>query len=383
MKTYPQLFYFFSVLFLLSGCGKAVQDYDAISFDVGFAVTANYSGSYVDNVQNRRLLYFADPVTAKSLKIFNDEAALLHEINLKEPIDRLQTIDDITVFAPDTIVLNSRFTNKIAVIDSKGQVWKFLDLQKTLTRGSNVYEVHSSAMKDLRLNESLLFNSEWRQDVTDIPENSWDIFTQYYERLFVEPYFVKISDFLTEPLKAQFGFRLYPLFMDEASFIIEPPFYTVVNGRLLVTSHFSNEIFEVDAESLELKGRYPIASSHTKIGHDPIPINKNTFANAQQIVDKYAKTAGRISMIEYDPLGRRYVVVVYHETDTPKTLPEQRFSLIFTDENFNIQNEIAYTNSSFAGWFCLRTDKNLLFYANENSDDAPHGNKKFVILPVH
>ncbi len=83
---------FLSVLILLIAVScsnkKGTHITDKLSFSVGFDFQHNFSGVFFDREINAELIYFAEPVSKKVIKIFDLNGNLIETISLK-PIDYL------------------------------------------------------------------------------------------------------------------------------------------------------------------------------------------------------------------------------------------------------------------------------------------------------
>ncbi len=378
-------FYYFVVLLLFISCGKENATVNkTIIFNTGFNITNRFSGAYYDKNANKKLIFFADPVSRKKLKVFNDSGQLIKDVSLKNAVNFLHNIGGISVVSSDTIILNSAYTNKLAFINSKGELWKKMDLGRYLdNKRGDVYELYSSP-SDFLLKDELFFFCEWRDNVLrkKSEDYNFNVFSEFHHNNFSGPYFFKVSDIYSNELTAEFGLdSFYSNLSTKSVIYLEPPHYTIVNGDLFIISVYSDKLYLVDKENLKLKKEIEISSEYTSIGTTPFPIDNNTYTNIEALNKQKALESGYIARLHFDAVKKIYYALVFTSDKgaNPKDVKSWPFSIMTLDENFKKVDEIMMTDVDVMGAFSIMTDKGLMFYSNKNSNDAKSSTKEFVI----
>lgn len=134
---------------------------DSLTYNTGFAVTAHLSGRCPcpDRADKSECVYFADAVTEKKIAIFSLTGLLLQTVPLGEVLNNLHQIDGITVLHPDTIVINGKYNNRVAIIDRTGRCSVLADLSEHMRRPDGLtYELWTSNFGPFVLEKHLCFH---------------------------------------------------------------------------------------------------------------------------------------------------------------------------------------------------------------------------------
>lgn len=384
MKRYSVLI----LLFLVVSCSKSnnANLLQTVAFDVDFNISHRFSGTFYDETSKKVLIYFADPVSAKKMKIYDDDGVVKDSINLQRAVEALDyKINGIAVFSKDSIVLNSMYTNKLVFVNRKGEIWKQLDLTRHLIDNDNVYEITSSTMSDFKMGNSLLFGSDWRMNLNDVDKkDGLEASINFYNQCFKSNYFFKVSNFKTDSLETKFGLSdFYSRLYDKPAVLVGPPFYTFVNNKLFLTSNYTNKIFEIDTTALSIRKSFVINSDYTKIGAEPVVASKEGLTNLQEKINTILKSKGFISRIFYNKSVNKYIVIVYHEGKNGEIfddISKRPFSIILLDNNFKKIEEIPFFDMKLRGGFSFMTSKGLMIASAESLSEIKSNEKKFYIF---
>jgi len=360
---------------------------DTLRFDTKYFSSRNYVGSYYDKKHNKTLIYFGEPKTEKILKIFDDTGNELYKINLKKGLDTLDyDVKGISVFSSDTIVLCSFFRNKIAIINSEGEVLKMVDFTNQAQENNSKYELHPTTKHSGAMiidKKSLLFVSERRDyvDTTNQPErNNIDRIKDFYIKRFESFYFFKIDDIFSKNPKGNFKVKgLYKNWHDIPYIFVEPNDYRIIEDKIFVFSTYSDSFLILDVESFEVIKKVQLISDYTTIGTEPIELLEENILNLQELLNQKARSVGYVGDILYDKKSKRYFATLIFANKSGG-YRNNDFSIISLDENFQKINEIPFTDGKLKSNAPIFTDKGIMFKANiEEDEDNP---REFYILDL-
>ena len=376
-------------LFVLIGCKQESDSKsiipEVVDFNVGFNITKRFSGVYYDSIKKEESVYFADPTTRKQLKIFDGRGTVSDSVDLKKLINVLGTVNDIAIYSSDTIMANSLYTNKLAFINRKGELWKYINLNKYMVHEGGVYEISSSSMTNFKMGKSLLFSCERRSEYNDslpsVEKSAFSGYKKFYENSFNADYFFRLDNVFSDKIKPSYGLKSFYSNVDKVPAIFpELSNYTYVNGKLLISTIYSDKIFVVNNHTLTIEKAITVKSDYTDVGTEPIPLSEESFDDLQALVNQKARTVGFISGIFFNKNTNHYNVILYHENkDMNIKLSERPFSVIVLDEEMNQINEILFSDLKNYGDFALMTNKGLMIYSNTNSNNPKNREKKFNI----
>ncbi|MGE4346784.1 MAG: hypothetical protein AB7D46_05140 [Flavobacteriaceae bacterium] len=354
---------------------------DTLRFDTKYFSSWNYVGSYYDKKYNKTLIYFGEPKTEKVLKIFDDTGNELYKINLKKGLDTLDyDIKGLSVFSADTIVLCSFYRNKIAVINSKGEVLKMVDFTNQAQENNSIYELHPTVNNSgaMIINEKSLLLASGCIDMVNQPKNDFiKGIKDFYINKYNSFYFFKIDNIFDENTEGVFKVDgLYKNWYNKSYMFVEPNSYRVIGDKIFVFSIYSNEFLVFDVENFEVIKKVQLISDYTTIGTNPIELLEQNIMNLQELVNQKARSVGYVEDILYDKKSKRYFITLNFENK--EKYRSHRFSVIILDENFKKINEIPFTDGKLKSNAPISTDKGIMFKANiEEDEDSP---REFYIL---
>jgi|GEM_PF-2982949 len=73
-----------------------------------------------DSNSGQELVYFAEPITYKELKVFAMDGRLQWSVPLRDVVDSLGEVNGLTILHPDTMVFLSHYTGRTVYVDGKG-----------------------------------------------------------------------------------------------------------------------------------------------------------------------------------------------------------------------------------------------------------------------
>lgn len=357
---------------LLTGCVKTenknkAEPKETYRFKTGFEATFRFSGSFIESQNGTEYIYFADPETTKCLKIFTLNGQLVDSISLKDAMIFIAQLGGLSVKSRDTIILNSCYTNLLAIVNHKGEFVKKIEMD-SLTKNpkGDHLELYSTWLAQKLYGNSVFFYTEWRynlyeKDITDRLKDGLIFQKQNY----ATPYFCKIQDYCTDSPKVSFGLTNYfENFSKETDYFNDIPRYTCVNNKLFMHNIYSNKLYIIDPLTFNLQKKIPITSQYSSIAASPSPINQETIIKHQEISDSIYATTGAFLGFFYDQPKARYYLTLYHAVPSYlegqigfKKLP---YSFISMDTTFTDFKEYKMAADTFFGGFSIMTKKGLL-----------------------
>lgn len=357
-----------STLGLLMSCGdqpKTPIIKDSITFNTGFETSYRYSGAFTEPGTPTEYLYFADPVTAKCLKIFTLKGELTDSVPLGKALQFIQDINGLSVRSKDTIILNSAYSNLLAIVNRKGDLIKKMEMDTLFKDNSgDHYELYSSFLAQKLFSNSIIFHSEWRYNVHDKKDaNALKDLLHFNRKNYRAPYFCKVSYSGKPTITAGFN-DFYPGFCNSNDMLSDIPRYTCVNNKLLVHTVYSNRLFVVDPTTLKLEKVVEIHSMLTTIGTKPCEITDEVIGRTQELSDSIMSTTGQCFGCFYNEQDSCYYLFIYHAVPSSlekeigyKKLP---YSILKMEADFSNFTEYKMDAATYFGGFSIMTQQGLL-----------------------
>lgn len=336
---------------------------------------SDFAHTYYDRELKKELIYVYDKIIDKKIFLYSGEGQLIRTIPLNRALDTIDNIARITLISLDTIVINSYHTNEILLMNREGCVWKKIDLTYKLNdRKGNTFEFMPCMYPITQNINRLIYNCTWLSNVMDeksnkIPDDDAGYLIYFYGHFLKSPYFITLSDIVNEHPKINFHTnRFYKHISDSSHVLGEPPMFTVINNAIFINSYYSDKLFKIDASNFKVCQTIQIISDYTKIGTNPIKINKGVIGKIQDSITYKEKTSGRIERLLYSPGKKEYYCIVKHET-TPESydLGHIPFSVITFDTNFMKINEYLFDGYQYAYSSSLITNEGLMLFKNDTT----------------
>jgi len=313
-------------------------------FDSGF----KSGNAQIEFINGREFLCIAEYQKEKKI--------VLHALDGKESISiglsRLDLFNEralaFEVFNLDTILVLPYYSNILYCMNQKGDVWKTIDLNPYLEKEGR-FELKRSATPFHYNNNALVFSLEYLID-TDVVYDAYS----YRKKRNAAPILLKIEDIFKDTLDVQFGLRnLYNHFSDAKHANVEGNNFAFINDQIVFNSAYSDSLYIIDPNHLEIKQKIKISSDYSRIYIDPIT-NEQQMQNPN-LVNQNFTTNGQIRSVKYDSDERVYLVFVSHKPKEVRT----SWSVIILDSNFNKIDEYLMDDSKYAH-YGLISSKGLL-----------------------
>ncbi len=219
------------------------------SFPINFgAQQGKFCGSFIDH--GTEYIYFAEPVTSKSISIFDEETKLVHKIDLSTIIDDFSDEpEEISVVNMDTIIILFNWQQKVVFIDKEANIFKTIDLNNRTSDASGIKFELSSSMYSVRQNPNHLFYAVtllYSPENNDKNQNSRS--KEFKEYMIKSrdpnvPYGLIINE-LDEISHGMIGF--YHSLIGNAELLPFFLFYSIKNDMVSICSIFSDKIYSYD-----------------------------------------------------------------------------------------------------------------------------------------
>ena len=308
------------------------------------------------------------------------------EIDLTEYRKKLCETETVDILSKDTIVVLTRYTNQVFFINSRGELWKHIDLDEKITPpDKNKFEYGACVFAPIMMNDrTMLLTTYWVDNDTVDMDSKVDI--EWERRLCYHKwnttYLLKINDVYADSLQAGFGLEFFKTICpDSASEIIPFTQYDFVGDNLYITSMHTNKILKVDPRDFSIRDSVSIHSLYTSIGMDCIEVNEENFSNLQNLTLLYGRNAGLISSLRYDKYRENFYVTLYAENPKPYKLDVKKRNWVLQkyDKDFNLLAEYLCGDQEFYSYLYFTKDavwirKNIYNY----TEDANYGKHTMV-----
>ena len=118
-----------------------VKPCSSLQFETSMTYYPNDSGYFLDSKTGNDYFYFCNQSTNCQIEVFNLEGSLVKTIGINKALKKVGETVSISVISMDTILVSSFYTNKLVAINSDGEIWFYLDIEKILTEDvRNMYE---------------------------------------------------------------------------------------------------------------------------------------------------------------------------------------------------------------------------------------------------
>lgn len=324
-----------------------------MEFNTGYPVRHKFNGTYYDKKDSTEYIYFADPVTFKEINFFTFNGTLQWKVPLDSMVEETD-IDMISVVSPDTIIGLDDHLNTLYFLNSKGRLWKKIDMNPMLdSLGLINYELGESMFNDFLLTDStFIFATATQYDYSGIAKNI--SLTDEYKILWQRQnnrYIIAKLELKDSGMKLTVGLEKFYGSDTVVRMYWEPGFYYTGNAAILWVSKYKNVIFEINPLSLQINKEYPVKSDFTAIGFSAPVVSNETIGKHGDSFNLKVKTSGSINSIYYDKYANQYLVGVMHTVS--ETLPDsltggaRSWSLIVYDKNFNKLDEIYFAGMTY------------------------------------
>lgn len=331
----------------------SLEPIDSAVFDVGFFFMPAFSAQYFDRESQEELLFFADPKTHKLLKFFKRDGSLHSTVDLKSAVDALpEFVLDLEVISLDSILL---FTSHgyLVAINRKGEVWKQFNLIQKLGLDKDKkhsYEFLSSIMDAkgmINNNDIILYISNSLKKQFDDHYN-WIIANKANK--WNSKQFIRINDIISDnPSFRMGGELLKAISPEDSNALIIDIFnrYNIIGDSVYITHDFSDKLFIMDANNMEIVKSKEIQSEYTPFGVQVYSsINKLENEKVYPLVEKGMQENGKLYTVLYNVNKKHYYISADIDKHTPNS---GKWLFLVYDQEFNKLKEYIFDPNEWLG----------------------------------
>lgn len=346
------------IIFLLTiSCDKKeITFLKEVTFKTNFASQIKFRGTFKDPKDQKEYFYIADPVTHKTIKIFDLNGDFEYEIPLQSFNENQINIDKIVIHNKDSICVLG--FNTLYLTNSAGIINETIPLKREV--GTDVYTYLLLQNTNFSDNyKELLFFCDWR-GYTDKE------YKTYYEDAFYKPKHLKIKNiFDSKKIEYQYGGIFYKNLSSKPLKYPEMTSFYAYKDKLYVMSGYSNYLFAYDRNTLQLINKSKINSSYTEIGRNAFSLKTDDYS------DEYRKSHLSYGFINKVVVHDNFIYLVMNLNVNGEDVHiiERPFSIIKYDLNFNKVNEIAFKDKTYCGSSVLITNEGILMENLKKSTD--------------
>lgn len=310
---------------------------------------------------------FYDYNTEKKIWLYDLASETTHNIDLSM-VNRLGfQISGFELLGLDTILVLTKYTNKLLFLNRQGTIWKYLDLGQ-FTKGNFYFEANANTSPFMQNDTTALIPISPQVD----PNISEHVdYLEFSLKKRTSPHLLEISNIYEDPITYRLGGEnTYYEFTNPGDIIAESPNFRYLNGDLFFFSNFSNKIYTLNRNSLETEGAKAIESLFGKIkveapNQEKLRINPNFFTEA------FLKNP-TIHDLDFLPVKKEYWITIRGGKKDQKATP---WSIIVADssfqkaQEFRMDPEIYYHNIHV--W-----SGGVLIEHRTGSNDSSHSTKR-------
>ncbi len=285
-------------------------------------------GSTVINGQE--ILYFADLVSENKIKFYYDFDSLFFEIDL-DTLNHLDgTFNDLWFQSLDTIIINTRYSNRLLYFNGQGELFYNVDLSPQLRDDSTFYEIRSGICNEMNLN-SLLFACENRVNTYPSHLTRFEESKKFYQNLSQKSLIVKVDSFKTEnPIVKTSSELTYQRLIPEkcADDVIPFNYFAVHEGDIYFAFVHSPYVYKLN-QHLEITDSILIKHPDFKTYIDPLPIEDKSRDDYSMHLNSILANGSYIDMfLSY----KHYLIAGYFAGKT-----ENKIAIIDLKRNNEVQ----------------------------------------------
>lgn len=340
-----RLIYISLVLYLYIGCqydnDPLIYKIGEVKYETGYLSNHRFVDIFCDIRDGKDYIYFGEPTTKKLITVFDMFGKRKVIIPLDNVIKKINTIENIKIISWDTILIFGAHNNKIANIDSLGNIRSIIMLDKRVKYGTGeILEHITSQYSEFYSNGTLYFKNMF---VSASKESEVPQVNSYFGFALNIPYFLKVQNLISiDDIKYTFGLdSFYRRFMSDSIAMSEPAYFSLCNEKIVVFSIFTDTLYIVDTAFLKIMNKIKIVSSYSKLFSKPFNVNK--LSGYQEYLNYILKNNGSINRVYCNPINNNYIIIALHENKQDPKLERTIWTysvIIYTDEGKKIGEQL-------------------------------------------
>ncbi len=385
-------------VFLVVACSNAQEPKQAsitpvknLEWQLGYSPIEQHSGSFINKADGEEYIYFSEPSTKKVLDILTLDGELKWHISLAALNSLNERVEGFQVLSPDSILVVSMYTNHLYCFNSKGEVWKHIDLNPLLEKlGGGKHEVFvPSYGGHFYKNDALLFLGTSSIELENEP--SWeqiDIIRSTYNIANKSPQCFQFSNIFSDSIKVRSGLTAYTTkyLCGKDSMALGAFQYLLAKDKLIRYSEHSNQFHLVSNSTLEVVDTVFARSEHTSVGCTPLLVELKNFESGAIVETR--QTQGCMVQMVHDHYRNLYYLSVKHDVRNRKDLDDVRdgrgpWSLMIYNSDLELLNEILMPEQTYAPENLIVCKQGLLIGTNRREYKTyEHDKAKYELFEV-
>lgn len=339
------LFLFLGIICLVASCKKVTfqftkKDSTTFELDQAFGIYR-----YFKDNQQEYISFLSTP--KKLIAVYDLDGIKKMDISLQAFYNQERTLTNYYIKSLDTIILLSANTNNLHFINSSGEIWKTIALEKlsSNTQDDYTYDISRMIQQQQWSNDNYFLFAYYTMSNLQSPSSyadEYDWWVDMYTAFNQSFQLFRLGDLFTENPTATF-FAPFPKFK-ELQRTLSMSSYAYVNDLVILFTYDSNRVEVYNPNTLECIHRFDLHSRYTEIGGKGLKIERNMKMNEQEYTNQELLYGGHVRTFLYDEVNQWYCVFISHRQDG-KRYPERKFenaqhSLLLYDKNFKFLDEI-------------------------------------------
>jgi len=208
-----------------------------VSFDLGFSFRPKHTGIIYDSANNKPLIYFANVVSKKMIKAFDENGKFRWSVPLDSVCKPQTPIADLCFKNRDTIILLIDFHNELIVLDRKGRVTRRIQLNASPYNDGYLYRFFDRCLLDSSRDRYTLFLGLEKEDSigSNVTGSMMDRINKYYINTWKSSQVGKISSVFSDSLVYAKGCNVYKRISphDSTRYFVEGSKFLLVDDKLI------------------------------------------------------------------------------------------------------------------------------------------------------
>jgi|GEM_PF-3366177 len=343
-----------AALVMYSSCRTAsgsrnVDTFDSLVLHTEWKFSLYYSGVHEDHGTGDEVIFSGDPLTFKTVRVFDTSGRPLYDIPLAAVLDSLGDIDGLTLLSKDRVFVLQNHGANYAIVDALGNVLEIHSLDSVLcANGKDLYSLYVDSKGIGVLGNDIFLSASWYGPCVDTSEAPFDPLAYYS----VETRMCKLARLDLSSTEEDLRFWG----CDMLAHLGKGTYHTagstgasILGGRIFVSSLYSPDLIEVDTGTLEVIRRVPLSHVNGAVGITPPQANLEDEANDG--ANTRIGTRAYVSDMVIDRPSGRLLVIVPHEVPEDSPPEKQRasrdWSVVVLDPSLAIINEFVLQGTAY------------------------------------
>ena len=245
-----------------------------LTFNTGFR-TGN---AQLEQIEEEEYICFTDYRTNKEVVLHHTNSTKKYNVDLSSIYELNEKVTGVEIINLDTILAITEKTNKLFMINSKGKIWRTINLNPYVEK-EGYYELYRCATPFQFNDTTLIFAMEYV--MKNLPLEAQRDFERFNTEKYNSFNLFKIDNVFSEELKVSFGLKgLYNNFTDAQHIAMEGSDFTFFEDQIIFKSCYSDTLYLINPTTLTIERKVRIQSEFSSLHITPITIeDQKTIPN--------------------------------------------------------------------------------------------------------